>query len=140
MAFESIATLRSWSNQAKAAGGKVDIGVAYLPKPSGAPGGVIIGGASLWITDQGTAEQQAGAWDFVKFTAQPEQQAFFASNTGYYPTRKAAYALPEMQAALSKYPQFQTAVDELRSTPPSKATAGAVFGTFAGTRVLVEGA
>ena len=76
----------------------------------------------------------------MKFTAQPEQQSFFASNTGYYPTRKAAYDQPEMKAALAKYPQFQTAVDELRSTPPSKATAGAVFGTFAGTRVLVEGA
>ena len=60
IAFESIATLRSWSKQAADAGGKVDVGVAFLPKPTGAKGGVIIGGASLWITDQGTPEQQAG--------------------------------------------------------------------------------
>jgi sn-glycerol 3-phosphate transport system substrate-binding protein len=140
IAFESIATLRNWSSQAEKAGKKVDIGVAFLPKPTGAKGGVIIGGASIWITNEGTPEQQAGAWEFVKFTAQPEQQAFFASNTGYYPTRKAAYDLPEMKDALTKYPQFQVAVDELRSTEASPATAGAVFGTFAGTRVLVEGA
>ncbi|HUP27541.1 MAG TPA: ABC transporter substrate-binding protein [Chloroflexia bacterium] len=140
IAFESIATLRSWSKQAADAGGKVDVGVAFLPKPAGAKGGVIIGGASLWITNQGTPEQQAGAWEFVKFTAQPEQQAFFASSTGYYPTRKAAYDLPEMKDALTKYPQFQVAVNELRSTEASPATQGAVFGTFAGTRVLVEGA
>ena len=140
IAFESIATLRNWSSQAEKAGKKVDIGVAFLPKPAGAKGGVIIGGASIWITNEGTPEQQAGAWEFVKFTAQPEQQAFFASNTGYYPTRKAAYDLPEMKEALTKYPQFQVAVDELRSTEASPATAGAVFGTFAGTRVLVEGA
>ena len=140
IAFESIATLRNWSNQAKNAGGKVDIGVAFLPKPTGAKGGVIIGGASLWITNEGTPEQQAGAWEFVKFTAQPETQAFFASSTGYYPTRKAAYDLPEMKTALEQYPQFQVAVDELRSTEASPATQGAVFGTFAGTRVLVEGA
>ena len=140
IAFESIATLRNWSRQAEAAGGKVDVGVAFLPKPTGAKGGVIIGGASLWITDQGTAEQQQGAWEFVKFTAQPETQAFFASSTGYYPTRKAAYEQQEMKDALARYPQFQVAVDELRSTEPSPATQGAVFGTFAGTRVLVEGA
>ncbi|HET6312288.1 MAG TPA: ABC transporter substrate-binding protein [Chloroflexia bacterium] len=140
IAFESIATLRNWSRQAEAAGGKVDVGVAFLPKPTGAKGGVIIGGASLWITDQGSAEQQQGAWEFVKFTAQPETQSFFASSTGYYPTRRAAYELPEMKEALVQFPQFQVAVDELRSTEPSPATQGAVFGTFAGTRVLVEGA
>lgn len=138
--FESIANLRGWSSQAEKAGGKVDIGVAFLPKPTGAPGGVIIGGASLWITDQGTPEQQQGAWEFVKFTAQPDTQAFFASNTGYYPTRKAAYDQPEMKAALAKYPQFQIAVDQLRATKAGPATAGAVFGTFAGARPLVEGA
>ncbi len=140
IAFESIATLRSYVAQAAAAGGKVDVGVAPLPKPAGAKGGVIIGGASLWITDQGTADQQQGAWEFVKYTAQPASQAFFASSTGYYPTRKAAYNQQLMKDTLAKYPQFQIAVDELHSTQASPATQGAVFGTFAGARVLVEGA
>lgn len=138
--FESIANLRGWSSQAAAAGGKVDIGVGFLPKPAGAPGGVIIGGASLWITDQGTTDQQQAAWEFVKFVSSPEIQAFFASNTGYYPTRKSAYDQQLMKDALAKFPQFQKAVDELRSTTATPATQGAVFGTFAGARPLVEGA
>jgi len=138
--FESIANLRSWSSQAASGGGNVNVGVAYLPKPAGAPGGVIIGGASLWITDQGTTDQQQAAWEFVKFVASPETQAFFASNTGYYPTRKAAYDQQLMKDAIAKYPPFQKAVDELRATKASPATQGAVFGTFAGTRPLVEGA
>jgi sn-glycerol 3-phosphate transport system substrate-binding protein len=137
--FESIAVLRNWSSQAEKAG-VVDVGVGFLPKPAGAPGGVIIGGASIWITNEGTSEQQQAGWKFVEFLASPESQAFFASNTGYYPTRKAAYDLPEMKEALTKYPQFQVAVDELRATNESPATAGAVFGTFAGARPLVEGA
>jgi sn-glycerol 3-phosphate transport system substrate-binding protein len=137
--FESIAVLRNWSSQAEKAG-VVDVGVGFLPKPAGAPGGVIIGGASVWITNEGTPEQQQAAWEFVKFVSSPESQAFFASNTGYYPTRQASYDLPEMKEALEKYPQFQVAVDELRATQESPATAGAVFGTFAGARPLVEGA
>ena len=60
MAFESIATLRGWSSQAKAAAAKSISAWPTCRKPAGAPGGVIIGGASLWITDQGTADQQAG--------------------------------------------------------------------------------
>ena len=122
--FESIANLRGWCYQAAAAGGKVDVGVAYLPKPAGATGGVIIGGASLWITDQGTTDQQQGAWEFVKFAASPEIQAFFASNTGYYPTRKAAYDQQLMKDALAKYPQFQVAVDQLRGTKASSGHPG----------------
>ena len=138
--FNSIASLRGYIKSAADAGKGVDVGVAYIPRPAGAKGGVIIGGASLWITTTGTAEQQAGAWDFVKFTSRPEIQAFFSSNTGYYPTRKAAYAQPEMKEALAKYPQFQVAVDELRSTSASPATQGAVFGTFVKARGNVQAA
>jgi sn-glycerol 3-phosphate transport system substrate-binding protein len=138
--FNSIAGLRGYLKNAADAGKGVEVGVAYIPKPAGAKGGVIIGGASLWITNTGSADQQAGAWDFVKFTSRPEIQAFFSSNTGYYPTRKAAYAQAEMKDALVKFPQFQVAVDELRGTAASPATQGAVFGTFVKARANVQAA
>jgi sn-glycerol 3-phosphate transport system substrate-binding protein len=137
--FNSIAALRNYLNNAQKIG-KVDVGVAYLPRPTGAKGGVIIGGASLWITDQGTPEQQAGAWDFVKWTSSPEVQATWSSNTGYYPIRKAAYDVQEMKDTLAKYPQFSVAVEQLRATEPSFPTQGAVFGTFLQTRLAIEAA
>jgi sn-glycerol 3-phosphate transport system substrate-binding protein len=137
--FNSIAALRGYINSAKAAG-KVDVGVAYLPRPTGAKGGVIIGGASLWITDQGTAEQQAAAWDFVKWTTSPEVQAAWSSGTGYYPIRKASYDVQEMKDTLAKYPQFGVAVEQLRATEQSFPTQGAVFGTFLQTRLAIEAA
>ncbi len=140
MTFESIAVLRAYISSAQQAGRTVDVGVAYIPRPSGAKGGVIIGGASLWITNTGTPEQQAGAWDFVKFAAQPAVQAFWSSNTGYYPIRKAAYDMQEMQEALHKYPQFRVAIEQLRATEPSLATAGAVFGTFTAARDAIQAA
>jgi len=140
MTLNSIAGLRGYIKSAKDAGKGVEVGVAYIPRPAGARGGVIIGGASLWITNTGTAEQQAGAWDFVKFASTPEIQAFFSANTGYYPTRKAAYAVQDMKDALALYPQFQVAIDELRSTTASAASQGAVFGTFVKARSNIQSA
>jgi sn-glycerol 3-phosphate transport system substrate-binding protein len=127
-------------SSAQQAGGKVDVGAAYIPRPPGATGGVIIGGASLWLTNTGTPEQQAGAWDFVKFAAQPDIQAFWSSHTGYYPIRKTAYDVQEMQEALHQYPQFRVAIEQLRATAPSPATAGAVFGTFTAARYAIQAA
>ncbi len=138
--FNSIAGLRGYLKNAADAGKGVEVGTAYIPRPAGSKGGVIIGGASLWITNTGSSDEQAGAWDFLKFTAQPDIQAFFSSNTGYYPIRKAAYDLPEMKAALAQYPQFQVAIDQLRATAASPATAGAVFGTFVKTRGNIQAA
>jgi len=136
--FNSIAGLRGYIKSAKESGKGVDVGVAYIPRPAGAKGGVIIGGASLWITNTGSAEEQAGSWDFVKFASSPAIQAFFSSNTGYYPPHKAAYAEKEMKDAIALYPQFQIAIDELRSTPASAATQGAVLGTFVKTRSNIQ--
>lgn len=136
--FNSIASLRGYIGSAAQANSGVDVGVAYLPTPTNAPGGVIIGGASLWITNSGNADRQAGAWDFVKFTAQPDIQAFWSSSTGYYPIRKAAYDQQVMKDTLAKYPQFQIAIDELHDTKASPATAGGVFGTFVATRQNIE--
>ncbi len=138
--FQSIASLRGTISSADQAGGKVSVGVAYLPRPAGAKGGTYIGGASLWITDQGTKEQQEAAWDFIKFAIQADTQAFWSSNTGYYPIRKASYDTKEMKDVLAKYPQFQVAIDQIRDTPPGPATSGAVFGTFVATRQEIEGA
>ena len=138
--FNSIASLRGYIKSAKDAHKGVEVGVAYIPRPAGARGGVIIGGASLWITSTGSNEEQAGAWDFVKFASTPDIQAFFSSNTGYYPTRKAAYGVQDMKAALALYPQFQVAIDELRATTASPATQGAVFGTFVKARSNVQSA
>ncbi len=103
-------------------------------------GGTYVGGASLWITNTGTKEQQEAAWDFVKFASQADTQAFWSANTGYYPTRKGSYELKEMKDALAKYPQFQVAIDQLRATEPSIPTAGAVVPTFVGTRSEIEAA
>ena len=48
-------------------------------------GGVIVSGASLWILNNKSEAEQQAAWEFIKFLAQPDTQAFWHVNTGYFP-------------------------------------------------------
>ncbi len=130
MTLDSTAALRGI---VQAAEGKFEVGTAPLPKPTEADagkGGVVVGGASLWImNDRPEAEQQA-AWKFVKFLAEPATQAYWHVNTGYFPITKDAYNEDLVKENLKKYPQFQTAIDQLHGTELTPATQGAVMGVF----------
>lgn len=128
--FDSIAGLRGYIATAQKNGGKVDVGTAYMPREAGASGRNIIGGASLWITNQGTTAQQEGAWDFLKFSVQPDIQAYWSSNTGYIPVRTSSYQLADMKATMAKYPQFQDAIDQIRAAPTNFPDAGCVTGNM----------
>ncbi|CAM3627895.1 ABC transporter substrate-binding protein [Saccharibacillus brassicae] len=138
MTLDSTASLRGI---VQAADGKFEVGTAPLPKPTAADadkGGVVVGGASLWImNDRPEAEQQA-AWSFIKFLAEPATQAYWHVNTGYFPITKQAYDEDLVKENLKKYPQFQTAVDQLHGTEPTPATQGAVMGVFPEARQLTE--
>jgi len=135
MTLDSTAGLRGYVD---AVGGKFEVGTGFLPKPADAQdGGVIVGGASLWmLNNRPEAEQQA--WEFMKFLVSPEQQAWWHVNTGYFPITKAAYDQALVKENFAAFPQFQTAVDQLHSTKLSTATQGAVMGVFPEARQLVE--
>jgi sn-glycerol 3-phosphate transport system substrate-binding protein len=130
MHFASIASLRGLIAGAQSGTAGVDVGVLYMPRNPDATGKTIVGGASLWITNVGTPEQQEGAWDFIKFSLTPDVQAFWSVNTGYYPVVRAAYDLPEMQAGLEAYPQFQVAIDQIRLTDITDRNTAHVSGIF----------
>ncbi len=136
--FDSIAALRGIVGGVESNKTGVDVGVAYMPRLPDAKGRTIIGGASLWLTTEGGKELQDCGWDFMKFASTSENQAFFSSNTGYYPTRRSAYALDDMKTALAKYPQFQVAIDQIRSAPASAFNSGGISGTFLPSRLEVE--
>jgi sn-glycerol 3-phosphate transport system substrate-binding protein len=121
-----------------AVAGKFEVGTAPLPKAANTPGGVIIGGGSMWIMkDQPDAKQKA-AWEFIKFISDPAQQAYWHTATGYFPIRTKAYNEQTLKDYDAKYPQFQTAVKQLHDTKLSEATTGAVIGVFPEARATVE--
>lgn len=138
MTLDSTASLR---NIVESVGGKFEVGTGFLPKPSSADkGGVVVGGASLYIMNSKPEEEQKAAWEFIKYLASPEVQAKWSVSTGYFPITKAAYDQQVLKDNMVKYPQFQTAVDQLHASTESTATSGAVMGVFPEARQIVEGA
>jgi sn-glycerol 3-phosphate transport system substrate-binding protein len=137
MMMDSTASLRGILNSV---GGKFQVGTAFMPRPANNPNaaGTIIGGASLWIMSDHPQREQDAAWEFLKFLSAPEQQADWYVGTGYYPIRKDAYNQPNAQETLAKYPQFNTAVQQLHAAPVNRATQGALLGVYTQARNDVE--
>ncbi len=107
-----------------------DLGTGPMPAPAGEGGGTVLGGASLWMLDRASDEEKRGAWEFIKFAVTPEQQARWHADSGYFPVRVSAYDLPPAVARREQFPQFTTAIDQLRASPDNRATEGALLGRF----------
>ncbi len=114
----------------------VGVGVAPLPGPTG--GGVVVGGAGLWLVERGQSpEQIAAAWDYVRWLNEPEQQARWHVGTGYMPIRRAAIESDEIQALWTEQPFFRVAYDQLLASEAE--FGGPVIGDYEGVRdAIVE--
>lgn len=137
MTFDSTSVL---STMLSGVNGKFEVGTAFLPRPADAKGGVIIGGASLWITNLKSEKEQWAAWEFVKWLGSPEIQGKWHTMTGYFPIRQEAYDQQIVKDYHKTRPQFKTAIDQLRTSKVNPATQGAVIGVFPQARQVVEAA
>jgi len=116
-----------------------EVGTAFLPTADGVdPEGVIVGGASLWITNKVSDEEQDAAWEFVKFMTESDVQAEWAASTGYFPITPDAYEEDILKDVYEEFPQFTTAVDQLEETTPNAATGGALTEVLPEARKIIE--
>lgn len=117
--------------------GKFEVGTAYFPKvKSTDEGGVSIGGASLWALDNSDPKKLRATWEFVKFLISPESQVFWNAETGYFPVNVDAHDEDVFKENIEKYPQFETAIDQLHDSAPQYA--GALLSVFSEARAIVE--
>lgn len=70
--------------------GAFEIAVVEVPVFQGKDKAVMQQGASLFVTNNVSAEAQYAAYEFVKFATNAENTAKFATATGYLPVRKSA--------------------------------------------------
>jgi sn-glycerol 3-phosphate transport system substrate-binding protein len=112
----------------------VKIGAAPM---AGGDGGVVVGGASLFIVNKSSPVKQEAARIFAQWLDEPAQQAEWHIGSGYIPLRKSAAALPSIQQFWSENPQFKVAYDELSGDDVTVANSGAVIGPYAEVRLAV---
>jgi sn-glycerol 3-phosphate transport system substrate-binding protein len=111
----------------------------YIPIPADVERhGVVIGGASMWMTKDHPAVELDAAKDFVLWMAAPEQQVRWHKGTGYFPIRQTALDMLEEEGWFETHPSYRAAFDQLLATQASPATAGALMGVFPEARTLIE--
>ena len=117
----------------------VTLGTGAFPGPPG-DGGVLVGGAALFIVNKSAPAKQEAAWRFAKFLNEPESQATLSVGTGYVPIRKSDIELAPVKQRWAEVPGFKVAYDQLLAGATNAATAGPVIGDYAGVRKAVEDA
>src|SRR4029079_4623680 len=129
MYIESTARMR---DHVTTIAGKWELGIGLYPRPDSKPatGGNIIGGASLYIMKSRPAPEQQAALEFVKYAMSAPVQAQWQFDTGYYPVVKSAYDQAPSKTWATTYPQFATAISEIRDSPQNRMTNGAVLGVM----------
>ncbi len=133
MIIESTAILKTATESSD-----FEIGTGYLPKidASAADGGVIIGGASLWMMDNKDEAKKNAAWKFIEFTTTPDSQATWSMSTGYFAVNPKAYETPAMKDFIAQNPNFTTAINQLKDTPVNGYTAGVLSGVATESRTI----
>ena len=97
----------------------LDIGIAAMPAASrnGRMTGVPAAGTGIFIAACSNEEAQQGAYDFIKFLYQPENQAIWATVTGYLPVGAAASRTETYQEYMANvFPRAQAALDAQASS------------------------
>jgi len=135
MTIGSSAALRSVFDIIEAGGAKgVKLGVGPMPAAQSEEGGIVVGGASLWIVKARPEAEQEAAWKFLKFLVDADQQADWYAGSGYFPIRSDAFDLPAAQEAKAQYPYLSVAPQQLQQGARNRATQGAIMGPFAKIR------
>jgi len=112
-----------------------DVGVAYIPYADDVDrNGVVIGGASLWMSKGIEEKEQEAAWEFMKYLTTAEVQAQWHLDTGYFAINPAAYDVDIVKEKWAELPQLKVTVDQLQDTVPGIATQGALISVFPESR------
>ena len=96
--------------------GAFEIAVVEVPHFEGKDKAVIQQGASLFVTNDVSAEAQYAAYEFIKFATNTENTAKFATGTGYLPVRKSALDSSIVQDVLADTTSLYGKIYEVANT------------------------
>jgi len=138
-AMEITSTSDVVQRQNDAAENGFELGTSYLPYPADSERqGVIVGGASMWLTGGHPDVEMQAAKDFVIWFTNTENAIRWHKATGYFPIRKSAVDVLEVENWFELNPAYQAAFDQLLETKVNRATQGALIGAFPEVRTIIE--
>lgn len=117
MLCSSNSALATVENMSKEMG--FEFGVAALPKVNASDSGSVCpGGSSVYILGKGDDAKIQGAWDFIKYWIQPEQQYEFCSVTGTIPVNEQTMDYQPMKDYVEEHPGFTVFYDAIVNSNP----------------------
>ena len=126
-------------NLTRVSEGKFTWGTGFLPRMAGYPqGNSILGGATLWVMKGAKADDYKGVAQFFKFLASTENQAWWASVTGYLPLTNAAVKAMEASGVYQKSPALKTSVNQMNSGKTTPNSQGIRLGNYPAIRDAIE--
>jgi sn-glycerol 3-phosphate transport system substrate-binding protein len=138
-AMEITSTSDVVNRQNDAAENGFELGTGYLPYPANSERqGVIVGGASMWMSGGHPDNEMKAATDFVTWFTNTENAVRWHKATGYFPIRKSSVTVLEGQDWFQRNPAYKAAFDQLLNTKDTPATRGAVIGAFPEVRTIIE--
>lgn len=99
---------------------------------------VLVSGASLWVLRGREPADYKGVALFLKFLAEPQQQAWWAAATGYVPVTKTAAETLKDGGFYTKNPEQWTGMSELLNPTPTPNSRGLRLGNYAQVREVIE--
>jgi sn-glycerol 3-phosphate transport system substrate-binding protein len=128
-------------HQNAAAENGYELGTGFLPAPDGIDrNGVVVGGASLWMTKGHPEAEMDAAKTFLLWFTNTENMVRWHKGTGYFPVRKSAVEVVELQKWFERNPAYRAAFDQLLQTKVNRASQGALIGPFPEIRTIVSDA
>jgi sn-glycerol 3-phosphate transport system substrate-binding protein len=118
------------------------VGTAFLPRFEGdyPQGNSVVGGGCLWVMNQSTPEQQAGAWEFFKFLNSVDETINWHKGTGYFPATNTAYEQLKAEGWFEEEPNHATAFNQILSGADTPAARGVLLGNFVQIRDITGAA
>ncbi|WP_457755644.1 ABC transporter substrate-binding protein [Thermodesulfatator indicus] len=115
------------------------LGTAFIPIPDGTErNGVVVGGASLWLTKGHSKKEIEAAKEFLLWFTNTENEVRWHKGTGYFPVRESAVNVLKFEKWFDKHPAYKAAFDQLLQTKVNRATQGALIGNFPEIRTIIE--
>jgi sn-glycerol 3-phosphate transport system substrate-binding protein len=101
-------------------------------------GNSIIGGATLWVMKGAKPEEYKGVARFFKYLASTENQAWWATTTGYLPLTQAAVKTMEASGVYGKNPHLKTSVTQMNAGKTTPNSQGLRLGNYGSVRDAIE--